>query len=75
MTQAIKKRTFKVLFSLESNSKVTHSCHLVSQSNYLSNSNKVCDWLTEFQRALSENSIRMTPFLLLWKIKFGLKIQ
>ena len=28
-----------------------------------------------FQRALSENSARLTPLLLVWKIKYGLKIQ
>ena len=40
---------------------VIDSCHFISQSNYLNNSNNDCDWLT--------------PLFLAWKIKFGLKIQ
>jgi len=52
---------------------VIDSCRFVSQSNYLNNSNKDCDWL--ILACLSENSARLTPLLLVWKIKFGLKIQ
>ena len=48
-------------------------CRLVSQSYYLNNSNKDCDWLilTCFIREQS----MLTPLFLVWKIKFGLKIQ
>ena len=49
---------------------VIDSCRFVSQSNYLNNSNNDCKW-----RALSENRAPLTPLLLVWKIKFGLKIQ
>ena len=48
------------------------SCRLVSQSNYLNNSNKDCHYLKLCELALSENNARLTSLL---EIKFGLKIH
>ena len=52
---------------------VIDSCRFVSQSNYLSSSNKDCDWL--ILACFIREQYMLTPFLLIWKIKFGLKIQ
>ena len=43
------------------------SCRVVSRSNYLKHSNEDCDWL--ILACLSENSARLTPPLLVWRIK------
>ena len=49
------------------------SCRLVSQSNNLNNSNKDCDWLI-LACFIREQSMAGGT-LLVWKRKFGLKIQ
>ena len=50
-----------------------YTCRLVSQSNYLNNSNKDCDWLI-LARFIREQSTLTPLSLLVWKIKFSLKI-
>ena len=49
------------------------SCRLVSKSNNLNNSNKDCDWLILACFIGEQNTADAT--LLVWKRKFGLKIQ
>ena len=49
------------------------SCRFVSQSNYLNNSNKDCDWLS--LACFIREQCTADALLLVWKIKFGLKIQ
>ena len=51
---------------------VIDSCRLASQSVYLNNSNKDCDWLI-FACLIREQST-LTPLLLVWKINFTLKL-
>ena len=54
------------------------SCRFVSQSNYLNNSNKDCDWpiLACFIREQYTADATFTRLEnKVWKIKFGLKIQ
>ena len=46
------------------------SCRFVSQSNYLNNSVKDCDWLILACFIREQSTADAT-----WKIKFGLKIQ
>jgi len=48
---------------------VIDSCHFVSQSNYLNNANKDCDWLILACFIWEQSTADAT-----WKIKFGLKI-
>ena len=48
---------------------VIDSCRLVTESNYLNNSNKDCDWLI-----LACFIREQRPLLLILKIKFGFKI-
>ena len=78
-----KKRTFKAsgFFprkKIESKSLadvqfLIDNCRLVSQSNYLNNFNKECDWL--ILACFIREQYTAELLLLLWKIKFGLKIQ
>jgi len=53
---------------------VIDSCRFVSQSHFLNNSNKDCDWLIS-ACFIREQYTADATFARFWKIKFGLKIQ